>query len=266
MAPTSAECEEMTRACEDHGVALMIAYRLHFEQSNLAAIEAVTSGRIGDPRYFASEFSYQVKPGNVRLEPVPGAGPVWDIGVYCVNAARYLFRAEPSEVFAYRVGGRDERSRAVEEGAAALLRFPGDRLAQFTVSYNAAGVDSYRIVGAEGDLYLDHAYDYAEEPMLCLNSRGKLKEKTFKRHDQFGAEIAYFSRCVIDGVQPEPSGREGLADVRVIEALFRSTEENRPVGVLAVDPGLRPDPGQEIDLRKRRQPRMVNADEASEED
>jgi predicted dehydrogenase len=127
-------------------------------------------------------------------------------------------------------------------------------------------VDAYRIVGTAGDLYLDHAYDYAEDPMLCTSIGGKLKEKEFKRYDQFGAEIAYFSRCIADGVQPEPSGLEGLADVRVIEALFRSTEQNRPIAVQAVDPGARPDRRQEITLRRRRQPRMVHAEEASKEE
>ena len=78
----------------------MIAYRLHFERGNLQAVDVVNSGKIGEPRIFTSVFSQQVKPNNSRLKKNIGGGALYDMGVYCINAARYLFRAEPQEVFA----------------------------------------------------------------------------------------------------------------------------------------------------------------------
>jgi predicted dehydrogenase len=96
MAVTEEECEAMITAAEQNRVKLMVAYRLHFEKGNLDAIRAVKTGRLGKPRIFNSEFAQQVKANNVRVtEPVSrGGGPVYDMGVYCINAARYLFGSE----------------------------------------------------------------------------------------------------------------------------------------------------------------------------
>ncbi len=101
MAVTEQECEAMIEATSRAKVKLMIAYRLHFEKGNLAAMAAVRDGKIGEPRVFRSGFCQQVTPGNSRLQDDLAGGPLYDIGVYCINAARYMFRAEPEEVFAY---------------------------------------------------------------------------------------------------------------------------------------------------------------------
>src|SRR5262249_37099296 len=144
MAVTSVECERMIEACDEARVKLMIAYRLHFEAANLAAVELLSSGELGEPRYFSSVFSQQVAPGNTRTTASHGGAPLLDVGIYCINAARYLFRAEPTDVVAAaatRAG--DGRFRDVEEQVAALLRFPGERLASFTCSFGAAEANAY---------------------------------------------------------------------------------------------------------------------------
>jgi predicted dehydrogenase len=99
MAFSEADCDAMIESAQNHGIKLMIAYRLHFERGNLEAIAVIKSGKIGEPRIFTSVFSQQVKKGNSRLKKDIGGGPLWDMGVYCINAARYLFGAEPVEVF-----------------------------------------------------------------------------------------------------------------------------------------------------------------------
>src|SRR5439155_26567205 len=102
MALTAADCEAMIRATQAAGVRLMIAYRLHFQKGNLRAVEIVESGRLGQPRFFSSDFSMQVKDkDNIRLKRERGGGPLYDLGLYCINAARYLFREEPEEVVAF---------------------------------------------------------------------------------------------------------------------------------------------------------------------
>ena len=138
MAPTEAECMQMIRACESRGVRLMIAYRLHFEAANLIAVEVARGGEIGEPRIFSSTFAMQVRDGNTRVQARRGAGPLYDLGVYCVNAARYLFRAEPTEVMALKASGRDPRFASVDEAYAVTLRFPTERVAQFTCSFGAS--------------------------------------------------------------------------------------------------------------------------------
>src|SRR5688500_5308886 len=100
MAVTERQCRAMIRSAEKNDVKLMIAYRLHFERANLEAIDLVRSGRIGEPRLFNSVFCMDVKEGDIRLRRKRGGGTLFDIGVYCINAARYLFRDEPYEVMA----------------------------------------------------------------------------------------------------------------------------------------------------------------------
>jgi len=154
MAETELDCMEMIEAAQQGGVKLMIAYRLHFEEANLHAIEVVNSGKIGEPRFFSSVFSQDVAEGNVRLKRDEGGGPLMDMGVYCINAARYLFREEPTEVLAFKVQGTDKRFEEVPETVSAILCFPNNRLAQFTCSFGAAAADAYRVVGTKGDLRL----------------------------------------------------------------------------------------------------------------
>src|SRR5437764_6792600 len=102
MAVTSKEGHATIDAARRNDRKLMIAYRLHFEKANLEAIKIGNNGRLGDLRFFSSDFAQDVVAGNVRLsEPISkGGGPVYDMGVYCINAARYLFRSEPTEVMA----------------------------------------------------------------------------------------------------------------------------------------------------------------------
>jgi len=125
MAVTVAECEQMIKACRAADVKLMIAYRLHFDEINLEAIDIVRRGRIGEPKFFNSSFAMTVRPGNVRTKARMGGGSLYDIGVYCINAARYLFRGEPTEVLAMSVNSGTQKLAEVDESTGALLRFEG---------------------------------------------------------------------------------------------------------------------------------------------
>ncbi|MGH9459457.1 MAG: Gfo/Idh/MocA family protein [Thermoanaerobaculia bacterium] len=246
MATTTADCEAMIDACSRAGVKLMIAYRLHFERANMEAVRVVTSGKIGEPRFFSSDFSQDVRPGDIRLQKEKGGGTLWDIGVYCVNAARYLFRAEPLEAFAVAASRPDPRFDETEEMAAATLRFPDDRLASFVCSFGSSDVASYRVVGTKGDLRVDPAYAYAEGLAFELTVGGKTTTARFPKRDQFAPELLYFSRCVLEDRDAEPSGVEGLIDVRIVEALYESVRTGRPVPLDLPEKEERPTLRQEI--------------------
>ena len=103
----------------------MVAYRLHFERANLEAGEVARSGRIGEPRLFNSTFCTPVVPGNIRVRRDTGGGVLYDIGIYCINAARYLFGDEPVEVRAACAGTLDEVEESVSAIAALPERAPG---------------------------------------------------------------------------------------------------------------------------------------------
>jgi glucose-fructose oxidoreductase len=261
MAPTEAECMQMIRACEQRRVKLMVAYRLHFEASNLIAIELARGGEIGEPRVFSSVFSMQIRDGNVRTQPRRGAGPIYDIGIYCVNAARYLFRAEPLEVSAMKLAGKDPRFAAVEEAMAVSMRFPAERVAQFTCSFGAYDRAHYQVIGTEGFLTLENAYEYATEMTLHVQGKHGPKTRTFTRRDQVAAEIEHFARCIRDDLAPEPSGWEGLADVRILQAIQASARFGRAVPIEAVPRPHRPGFSQELSVPPHEAPPLVDVEQ-----
>lgn len=263
MAPTEAECMQMIRACEQRRVKLMIAYRLHFQAANLIAIELVKGGELGDPRVFSSTFSMQVRDGNTRTQPRRGAGPLYDIGTYCINAARYIFRAEPLEATAIKTSGRDPRFMSIDEAYAVTLRFPFERIAQFTCSFGAHDRAHYEVIGSEGVLTLDNAYEYAADMQLFVDGRHGKKQRTFEKRDQIAAEIAYFARCIRDDIEPEPSGWEGLADIRIIQAIQQSSRFGRAVPIEPILRPQRPDMRQEIDIQAHPEPPLVHVQSSS---
>jgi predicted dehydrogenase len=229
MEVSSERSTRMIEACEAAGVKLMIAYRLHFEPANLDAVKRAQAGELGDLRFFSSEFSFQVQEDNIRTQHERGGGVLWDIGVYCVNGARYLFRDEPEEVFAFATSGHDRRFAEIEETVGCVIRFPQGRLATFTVSFGAAPTSSFRLVGTQGDLRLDNAYNWVSGKKMELTVDEETRSKRFKAVDQFAGELDAFARCVLEDRDPEANGREGLIDVKVIEAIYESIQTGRPV-------------------------------------
>jgi glucose-fructose oxidoreductase len=246
MAVTAAECRRMIDACRANGVKLMIAYRLHFEEINLDAVDLVRRGGIGDPKFFNSSFSLTVPPGDIRAKRALGGGSLSDIGVYCINAARYLFRAEPTEVMAISVNGGAAKLREIDESTGALLRFDGGRVAAFVTSFNGANVAAYRIVGTTGDLHVDPAYEYAKGLAYDLTVNGKTTRKRIGRRDQFAPQLLHFSDCILRNREPGPSGEEGLQDVRIVQALYKSARTGRAVRIPPFTPPSRPTGRQKI--------------------
>jgi predicted dehydrogenase len=259
MATTQDDCEAMMGAAARNNVKLMIAYRLHFNDANLHAVPVAQSGDLGELRYFGSLFGLQVKEGNIRTRKDLGGGTLFDIGIYCINAARYLFRDEPIEVAGLTANNGEKRFAEIEEMTGAMMRFPHERLATFTCSFGSADVSHYDLVGTKGELRLENAYEYQGELRCVTTIDGKKTEKTFKPGDQFAPELIYFSDCIIHGRVPEPSGNEGLADVRVINAIYESAEIGRPVRIEPVPKKRRPDKTMQIKRPPVRQPELVGA-------
>lgn len=259
LAVTESDCQEMINAADENNVKLMAAYRLHFEEANLKAVELAQSGKLGEIRAFNSVFTMQVKEGDIRLQKELGGGTLYDIGIYCINAARYIFRAEPVEVFAFSANNGEKRFEEIDEMTCAILRFPEERLASFTASFGAADISAYQIVGTKGNLRVDPAYEHAGDLKHQLTVNGKTRERTFSKRDQFAPELLYFSDCVINGQSPEPSGWEGLADVRIIRALYRSAASGGPIQLGNFEREKRPSIAQEIHKPPTKKPELVRA-------
>lgn len=219
----------MIAAAREAGVFLMTAYRLYNEPGTVAVLEQIRNNAIGRPLFFQSVFSFQAPPGNHRLKAASWGGPLQDVGVYCVNAARHVFAEEPIEAMAmvHRPNG-DPRFCEVEASVAAMLRFPSGGLAQFVASFGAAAVDNYRVVGTAGDLELDPGFRFETATKLRLRRDGEVRETQFPQIDHFGAQVEYFSDCIKAGTPPEADGEEGLADLRALAAIETAALTGQP--------------------------------------
>jgi len=264
MAVTARDCEAMIRATREARVKLMIAYRLHFERANLEAARYTRSGKLGELRFFSSEFSMQVSDDNIRLKRAHGGGPLYDIGIYCINAARYCFAEDPVKVWATATRSSDPRFREVNETVCATMRFKDERLATFTCSFGAADRSVYSITGTRGSITVDPAYEYAEGLAYRLTIGGRAQRKQFGKSDQFASELLYFSDCIRHNREPEPSGNEGLTDVRIIEGMQRSISSGRGISLSIPQRKRRPTLRQEIRrLAVPREPKLVGVVAAS---
>jgi predicted dehydrogenase len=232
LAVSEAEALAMIAAARSANVFLMTAYRLHNEPGTVAVLEHIRANAIGRPLFFQSVFSFQTSLGNHRLKASAWGGPLQDLGVYCINAARHIFAEEPIEAvaMAHRPAG-DPRFSEVEASVAALLRFPSGGLAQFVASFGAGAVDNYRVVGTSGDLELDPGFRAETATRLRLRRDEKIVETQFPQIDNFGAQVAYFSDCIATGTPPEADGEEGLADLRTLIAIEKAYLSGQPQAI-----------------------------------
>jgi len=265
LAVTERECQEMIDAAAARKVKLMTAYRLHFDEANLDAVQFVRSGKLGKPRLFNSVFTMQVKRGDIRLREDMGEGTLYDLGVYCINAARYLFRSEPQDVSACTIRNTGSRFHEVDEMTAAVMRFPEGQLASFIVSFGAAENSWYEVVGTKGNLLLRNAYEYAKKREQYVETNGKTSRRSYPIRDQFAPEILYFSDCILNNKRPETSGEEGLIDVKIIRALYRAAEVGHAVRPNPPEKEDRPSPRLKITRPKVKEPELVHASPPSEE-
>ena len=222
MAVTVDECHEMIEEAEANRVQLMIAYRLHFERANLSAVQIAHSRRLGDLRVFNSVFCMQVEEGNIRLQAATGGGTLYDIGIYCINAARYLFRDEPTEVVALTATNGESRFDEVPEMTSCILRFPEERLATFTCSFGAAEASSYDVVGTEGFIHMKDPYTFAGDDHADGDGREEVAGEELRAERPVRAGAA-----VLLGLHPE----QALAGAVRRRGPGRRAHHPRPAGV-----------------------------------
>ncbi len=220
------DCEKIMEAQRKSGAKLMIAYRLHFEPGNLAALKMAREGKLGEVQYFGSTFAQIVKPQNQRARNGYEGGPVYDMGPYPINAVRNFFGEEPLEVSAV---GYNNGLGDFDDTVCVTLKFSKNRAAQFVLGYALAAVDEYRLLGTKGFLQVNPAFQVGMQIEHRTRFGEKTDHDTFKETDHFGGETKYFSQCIIEGRDPEPDGEEGWCDVRVIEAIRQSLETGKPV-------------------------------------
>ncbi|SFP93204.1 Gfo/Idh/MocA family protein [Sphingomonas rubra] len=253
--------EAIAAAAKKSGAKLMVAYRLHFEPATLDAITRIRDGELGELIAFTSCFGQMVDPANHRARNGIEAGPLFDMGPYPINATRYLFGAEPEGVVSAVATRQPDSGLDVDDTFAVTLRFPGNRLAQFTISYFVNNVNSLIIAGAKGSIHMSPAYGFGDPLEQNRTVGDKKTHESFKATDQFGGEMKYFSDCILHDREVEPDGEEGIADLRVIEGIVEALKTGKAVTLPAFTRSRRIDPeGQVQTLSYKRPPRNeVNA-------
>ena len=225
MCVSVAEAERMIAACKAANVKLMIAYRCHYEPTNLKAVRMIREGALGQVQAIDSPFGFNISPGEWRLsKKMAGGGPLFDVGIYSLNAARYLTGEEPEHISAYAsVLDHDGRFNEVEENVAWTMRFPSGIVASCTTSYGANMPGYFRVYGSKGWLQVDDAFAY-EGLRLTADYQGTQIDELNPARDpsHFVAEADHFSHCVQNNLEPQSPGEEGLRDMRYITQIYRS--------------------------------------------
>ncbi len=259
---STAKCEEILKAEKTAPGKLMVAYRLHFEPGTLSTIDAVRSGKLGQVHTFASTFAQPLDASNHRAHSGDLAGPVLDMGPYPVNAARYIFGDEPTDVVS-AFGIRHPETgfdQDFDDTVAVTLKFPGNKFAQFSVGYYGGPVNSFIAVGTQGSVMMDPAYMFGKPTEQTLAIGDKKSKETFKNTDHFGGEMKYFSDCILNNTVPEPDGEEGFADVRVLEGVLEALKTGQSVQLKPFRRTKRIDTeAQKIELRAVATPDLVDA-------
>jgi len=230
MAVTADECRRMIRTCQTNRVKFMLSYRLQFQPVIVRALDLVRAGQLGPLKTFSSDVTMRIpSPDDPRLQRRLGGGSVYDLGINAITLARTFLGFDPAQVMAMTARPTRRYVGDVDEATIALIRFPDERLAHFHSSFGEEPGSSLTMFGEEGWLQIAPAYRHEVESRLVLSRQGRAEEMTFPPTNQFAEEITYFSNCILTNRQPEPSGIEGLQDVRIVEAIYRSARDGRPV-------------------------------------
>ncbi len=231
MANTPAECQQMIDAGRKANKKLMVAYRCRYEPYNQEAVRVARSQELGTVKVILADAGFAMKDPNVwRLKKsLAGGGSLMDIGIYALQAARYLTGEEPSEVNAMMYSTpNDPRFKEVEEAINFQLRFPSGILANCTSSYGYAWQSHYRVVTNEGWLEMDPATAYSGLRMRV--HRGNVtEEKDLPVVDHFAAEMEHMSDCVMQNKEPLTPGEEGLRDLTIMHALYEAANTGKTV-------------------------------------
>jgi predicted dehydrogenase len=228
MAISSAECRRMIDACRAHNVKLMIAYRVHYDRTFQQIRDMVRSGEFGEIQTVLGGFYGQKRAGEWRLNrKLAGGGSLLDLGIYPLNAIRWILGEEPSDFRAF-VSTREPGPRfaEVEQTVEWMMKFPSGILSNCGSSYGQYGPAFLQIDGTKGQVHIEPAFYYGDVQYTYSGSttHGPIKGSApvTGQYDQFTAEADHFANCILNNKTPDTPGEEGLADMLAIEAIYKA--------------------------------------------
>jgi predicted dehydrogenase len=227
------DAEAMVAACRAARRRLMVAYRLHYEALNLEATRLCREKYVGQLKMIDAEFALSIgDPTQWRLNrELAGGGSLMDIGIYCLQAARYLSGEEPVSVFAEAWSSDPVKFKEVEENISFVLKFPSGIIANCYSSYGAEGMDRYRAAGTEGWVEMESAYIYSGLVMRTYKE-GRFTNTVPSDQDQFASEIDAFSDAIRHDRDVATPGAEGLQDMKILMACYESARTGKSVSLV----------------------------------
>jgi predicted dehydrogenase len=216
----------MIDACRTANRKLMIAYRCQFEPINLRAVELIRSGKVGRVEAISSGFGFNISAGEWRLNrKLAGGGPLMDVGIYSLNACRYLTGEEPAGVRAYsEVIDQDGRFAEVEENLSWSMKFPSGAVASCNTTYGANMAGFFRVFGSRGVIHVENAFGYDGQHLTAAVEGGSPINEAGTERDpaQFPPLADHLAECVFDNKEPKCAGEEGLRDMKLMAAIYKS--------------------------------------------
>ena len=214
------------------GVKVMEAFMVRFHPQWLRARELVRQGRVGPLRALQVFFSYfNTDPANVRNQAAIGGGALYDVGCYPIVGARFLFECEPRRAVA--LVDRDP-GFGTDRTTSALVDFGEGRQLGFTVSTQCVPYQRVQICGTQGRIEIQIPFNAPQgEAVRVLLDDGSslagssIATETLPACDQYTLEGEAFSRAVRGEIELPYGVDDAVANMRVIDALFRSERSGR---------------------------------------
>lgn len=238
MATSTASAQRMIAACKKNARKLMIAYRIQYEPHNRIVKEWTRKNEFGKVKIIESSNGQNIgDPTQWRLKKaLAGGGPLFDVGIYNINTARYILGQEPQWVFgSIFTTPNDQRFKEVEETVMFQLGFPNGVLMNGTTSYGVHKCRRYRCFTDKGAWYgLDPAFDYAGQRLELSQAKTTNEYKQailMEEKNQFSLEMDHFSWCLLHNYKPFTPGEEGLQDQKIIEAIYQSAQEGKIIHI-----------------------------------
>ncbi len=236
LAATVPECRRMVRACQENAVQFMTGYRKYFEPGSVALKKLISGGELGRVDIIHAVFTEfrpagDSSPDWLFKRKLSGGGPLMDIGIYCVNTSRWLVDEDPIQATAIQWSHDRKRFKEVEEGIAFRLNFRSGLVLQGTASWGSALASFVQVHGEKGWASLSPAFAFEEERRLTGKIASKWFEREFTAIDEFALELDAFADCIRENRKPEPDGEQGLRDIIILDAIYRSAKERRPVAI-----------------------------------
>lgn len=221
MALSVADAEAMAAAAQARGLRLMEGFMYRHHPQHAFVREQLAAGAIGEPVHFRGVFTYPATADHagIRWNLAQGGGAFLDVGVYPLNAARWLFEAEPTEAKSVSV---TDPTTGVDVHTAALLAFPGGRTASLVGGFDQAFTSRYELVGREGTLIVERAFQVGESGVRVVLRSNNADTETvtaFAHVDQFQLEVEHFAHCVRDPSAPLEPGEDGVAQAHALALL-----------------------------------------------